>query len=379
MKVAVVHEYFCGWGGSEAVAMALHSLFPDAPIHTLVANPIHAREGPLAGVELHTSFIQRLPMSHRVYWAYYPLFPLAVEQLDLREYDLVISSSHGWVKNVLTRPGALHICYCHTPLRWAWEGVAPGGRLPGLLKLPLSAFMHYVRMWDASAGPRIDQFVANSHEVARRIRRYYGREAKVVYPPIETDYFLPEDRDEEHFLVVSRLISYKRVDLAIEAFNRLRLPLKVVGAGRDLARLRKLAGPTVEVLGWQPKERVRELYAGCRALVLPGKEDLGMTALEAQSAGRPVIAYAAGGALETVINGVTGLFFNSQDVNALMDAVARFQGMTWDKQLTRRHALRFDRQVFLDRMEQIIQQVQSRAAVVEQESYGRLFTVGAKD
>lgn len=353
MKVAIVHEYFCTLGGSEAVATALCSLYPDAPVYTLVADPVHSRKGPLADRELHTSFIQRLPFSHRLYWAYYPLFPLAVEQLDLREYDLVISSSHGWVKNILTRPEALHICYCYTPLRWAWEGVAPGV-LPGLLQAPLSAFMHYVRMWDASANPRVDQFVATSREVARRIHRYYGRDAEVVYPPIDTDYFLPEAWDEDYFLVVSRLMPYKRVDLAIEAFNRLRLPLKVVGTGRELGRLKRMAGPTVEVLGWQPRERVRDLYASCRALIHPSKEDLGMTALEAQSAGRPVIAYGAGGALETVIDGETGLFFDSQDVSSLVGAVRRFEGLSWDKGCIRRNALRFDRRLFLDRMQEII-------------------------
>ncbi|MFQ5873868.1 MAG: glycosyltransferase [Dehalococcoidia bacterium] len=354
MKVALVHEYFSTLGGSEAVALTLRERFPHAPLYTLVADPAHMERGPLKDAEVHTSFLQRLPFSHHLYWAYYPLFPLAVERLDLREHDVVISSSHGWVKNVLTRPGALHICYCHTPLRWAWEGVEPGGRFLGPFKALAGVFMHYVRVWDASATPRVDLFVANSREVAQRIRRYYGREAQVVYPPIDTDYFLPGNQDGEYFLLVSRLVPYKRVDLAIEAFNHLGLPLKVVGSGREMGRLRRLAGPTVELLGWQPRERLRQLYAGCRALILPGKEDLGMTSLEAQATGRPVIAYGAGGALETVVPGETGVLFPSQRVEALMVAIGHFNGMVWDKERIRHHALQFDRRVFLERMEQLV-------------------------
>lgn len=377
MKVALVHEYFCSLGGSEVVALALRELYPEAPIYTLLADPAHQKGGVLLDADVRTSFLQRLPFSRQAYWAYCPLFPMAVESLDLREYDLVISSSHGWVKNVLTRPGGLHICYCHTPLRWAWEQTTPRRRLARLLSPFVSLWLHYVRVWDAASTPRVDHFVANSYEVARRLRRYYGREAYVVYPPIDTDFFQPEDVEGDYFLVVSRLVPYKRVELAVEAFNRLKLPLKVVGAGSELGRLKRLAGPAVEVLGWQPRERLRELYAGCRALILPGKEDLGMAALEAQSAGRPVIAHGAGGALETVFPGETGLHFGPQKVEAIINAVRQFEGMRWDKALIRRHAIQFDRRVFLERMANFIHEAWSRH-IGEGHQARRVLSAGVK-
>jgi glycosyltransferase involved in cell wall biosynthesis len=216
--------------------------------------------------------------------------------------------------------------------------------------------MGYVRRWDRRATDRVHVFIANSRETRTRLQRYYGRPAHVVYPPIDTTFFVPQEEQGDYFLVVSRLVSYKRVDVAIQAFARLGLPLKVVGAGRAMRKLAKIAGPTVELLGWQSRERLRDLYAGCRGLVLPGKEDLGMTALEAQSAGRPVIAYGEGGALETVIPRETGLHFVPQTVDALINAVQVFQGMSWDKERIRRNALQYKRSIFLREMDQIVRQ-----------------------
>jgi glycosyltransferase involved in cell wall biosynthesis len=355
VKVALVHDYFASLGGSEAVALALRQLFPEAPLYTLLADRRHFY-GALEGVDVRPSFLQYLPGAPSRYWLYYPLFIRAVESLDLRGYDLIISSSHGWVKNIRTRPGSLHICYCHTPLRYAWEGIKSGLPLDWLM-LPLTrVLMAYVRRWDLRGTDRVHLFVANSQEVKARLQRHYGRSAQVVYPPIETTFFLPQEEQGNYFLLVSRLVPYKRVDLAVRAFTQLGLPLKVVGTGRAMGRLARIAGPTVELLGWQPRERLRELYAGCWALVLPGKEDLGMTALEAQAAGRPVIAYGEGGALETVIPGETGIHFVPQTGEALIKAVRDFQGMSWDKERIRRHALQFDRRVFLREMDRVIQQ-----------------------
>ena len=374
MRVALVHDYFASLGGSEAVVLALRQLFPEAPLYTLFADKRHLNGGVLDEVEGRTSFLQRMPGIEDRYWLYYPLFPRAVESLDLREYDLVISSSHGWVKNVRTAPGSLHICYCHTPLRYAWERVDPGLAMTGLARPITGALMAYVRRWDRKATQRVNVFVANSLEVQSRLQRYYGRSAEVVYPPIDTEYFLPGDAQGDYFLVVSRLVPYKRVDLAVQAFAEMRLPLKVVGDGRAIGELQKLAGPTVEFLGRQPRERLRDLYSRCRALVLAGKEDLGMTSLEAQAAGRPVIAHGAGGALETVVPGETGVHFAPQTVEALIKSVRDFQGMVWDTDRIRRNALRYDQSVFLREMDLIVREhcADTRGAdVVPAESVAR--------
>lgn len=356
MKVAFVHEYFASLGGSEAVALALRQLFPDAPMYTLFADRRHLRGGVLDGVDVRTSFLQRMPQVTRRYWLYYPLFPRAVESLDLREFDLVISSSHGWVKNIITRPDTLHICYCHTPLRYAWQDTDPGLPLDRLTRHLTRALMGYVRSWDRQATHRVDVFVANSREVRSRLQRYYNRPAHVVYPPIDTTFFVPQEKPGDYFLAVSRLVQYKRVDLAVQACTRLGLPLKVVGEGREMRKLAKIAGPTVELLGWQSRDRLRDLYAGCRAFILPGEEDLGMTALEAQAAGRPVIAYGAGGALETVIPGETGIHFSPQSVDALVSAIEEFRGIEWDQQGIRRNALLFDEEVFIREMKRIVEE-----------------------
>lgn len=356
MKVALVHEYFASLGGSEAVALELHRLFPEAPVYTLFADGRHLCGGVLDGVEVHTSFLQRLPRVASRYWLYYPLFPRAVESLDLRGYDLVVSSSHGWVKNIITSPNALHVCYCHTPLRYAWEDIDPGLPLDRWLRPLTRTLMGRVRGWDQRCTDRVQVFIANSKEVQCRLQRYYGRSSHVVYPPIDTAFFSPQGEPGNYFLIVSRLVQYKRVDLAVQACTQLGLPLKVVGEGREMGKLAGMAGPTVELLGWQSRERLRELYAGCRGFILPGKEDLGMTALEAQACGRPVVAYGDGGALETVVTGETGIHFTPQTVDALIRALERFQGMHWDGERIRRNALLFDREVFMREISRIVRE-----------------------
>ena len=356
MKVAIVHEYFASMGGSEAVALELRQLFPESTMFTLFADKRHLRGGVLDNVDVRTSFLQRLPQVASRYFFYYPLFPRAVASLDLRGYDLVISSSHGWVKNILTSPGTLHICYCHTPLRYAWESIDPGLPLDRWIRPLTRSLMGRVRSWDQRATDRVNVFVANSREVQARLQRCYGRPSQVVYPPIDTSFFVPQREQGDYILVVSRLVQYKRVDLAVQACTQLRLPLKVVGEGREMRKLARMAGPTVELLGWQSRERLRNLYAGCRAFILPGKEDLGMTALEAQASGRPVIAYGDGGALETVVSGETGIHFAPQTVDALINAIEEFQHMHWDNERIRRNALHFDHAVFMREMNRIVQE-----------------------
>lgn len=356
-KVAIVHDFFCNIGGSDVVASLLHGLFPQAPVYTLLVYDRNRGHPLLRGMDLRTSFIQRLPLAGRAHQPYLPLFPLAIEQFDLSAYDLVLSSSHSCAKGVLTRPETLHICYCHTPMRYAWDlyyDYVHTELRQGLFR-PLAALvMAYVRLWDAAAAGRVDYYVANSAYVASRIRKHYRREAEVIYPPVDTDYFVPGEERGDFFLVVSRLTRYKRVDLAVEAFNRLGLPLKVIGEGPELPRLRRLAGPNVEFLGYRARDEVRRHMAACRAFVFPGLEDFGIAPVEAQAAGRPVIAYGAGGVLETVEDGVTGVLFAAQTVDALAAAVERSLGLTFETEACRRSALRFDRSVFLERVSRFV-------------------------
>lgn len=356
-RTVIVHDYLNQYGGAERVLEALHELFPQAPIYTSIYDP-GAMPARYREWDIRTSWMQRLPGWRRLFRAYFPLYPSAFESFDLSGYDLIISSSSAFAKGVIPAPGARHICYCHTPMRFAWRAadyVAQEGlgvRRRALLALPLTA----LRLWDAVSSSRVDWFVANSRVVAGRIRRYYGREATVIPPPVELPPFRPQPPGD-FYLAGGRLIPYKRVDLAVRAFTALGLPLKVFGSGRDEPRLRALAGPNVEFLGRVSDEELRALFARCRAFIFPGEEDFGITTLEAMAAGRPVIAYAAGGALETVVEGVTGRFFHEQSAAALAAAVAASRSDEYDPLAIRRHAEGFGREVFLARMREFVDSV----------------------
>ncbi len=356
MKVALVHDYLNQMGGAERVLLALHELYPDAPIYTSIYAP--QRVDPAFGrLDIRASFMQRLPLVTRHHQPFLPLYPLAFERLDLRAYDLILSSSSAFAKGGIAPPGALHICYCHTPMRWAWsyQDYIAGERVGPLPRLLLPLLMRRLRAWDQATARRVDHFIANSPLVAQRIASYYQREAVVIPPPVETVNYSLAPVQENFFLIVSRLVPYKRIDLAIEAFNRLRLPLKIIGIGRDRARLERLAGPTITFLGWLPDAQVRDYLARCRALIHPGAEDFGLTPLEAQASGRPVIAYGAGGALSSVIEGVTGLFFRERSPSALAEAVQRFRPDQFDPQTIRHHAEEFDIRRFQQRVARFIQ------------------------
>jgi glycosyltransferase involved in cell wall biosynthesis len=358
MNIALVHDYLNQYGGAERVLEALHDVYLSAPVYTSIyapkKMPEHYRRWPI-----RTSFMQRLPgvMSH--HQLYMPLYLFAMESFDLSRYDVVLSSSSAFAKGVITEAGALHVCYCHSPMRFAWnfrdyiqgeKGAARRARrfLPGVL--------NYVRLWDEVSAGRVDAFIANSRVVARRIRKRYRREATIINPPVDTRLYTPLEGKApgDYFLIVSRMIPYKRLDVAIDAFTRLKLPLKVVGKGRQEAELRARAGPNIEFLGSQPDAELKRLYAGCRAFIFPGQEDFGITPLEAQASGRPVIAYGAGGALETVVEGVTGEFFPRQSAEALANVVARFDERAYDPAAIRRHAESFDTEVFKRKIEEFI-------------------------
>ncbi|MCS7288103.1 MAG: glycosyltransferase [Roseiflexus sp.] len=360
MRVALIHDYLNQYGGAERVLEALHDLFPTAPIYTSIYDP-HAMPAAYRSWDIRPSWMQRLPAWRRLFRAYVLLYPLAFESFDLSAYDLLISSSSAFAKGIIPRPDAVHICYCHTPMRFAWrtsdylarEGFGAVRR--AALTLPLAL----LRMWDVISAQRVDAFIANSRIVARRIRRYYRREAVVVPPPVDLPPFC-ETLPGAYFLAGGRLIPYKRLDLAVQACTRLRLPLKIFGDGRDRARLHAMAGPTIEFLGWVSEAERRALFAGCRAFIFPGEEDFGIAPLEAMAAGRPVIAYGAGGALETVVEGVTGRFFHEQTVEALMEAIVATLTERYDARAIRRHAEQFGRETFLERMRLLIEEIMQR-------------------
>jgi glycosyltransferase involved in cell wall biosynthesis len=347
MRLAIVHDYLNQYGGAERVLEALHGLFPRAPIFTSMYDPTRLPNF-YRQYDIHTSFMQRLPGVTTHHQAYLPLYPVAFESFDFSDYDVVLSNSSAWCKGVVTTPETVHICYCLTPMRFAWRyrDYVERERLGRLLRLGLPAAMTALRVWDVTSSQRVDRFLAISRAVAARINKYYGRQATIVYPPVDTRRFATTRPPGNYYLIVSRLVPYKRVDLAVEAFNRLGLPLKVVGDGRDHAALRDRAAPNVEFLGRVSDPEVVALIQGCRGFLFPGEEDFGITPVEAQAAGRPVVAYGAGGALDTVLDGETGVHFGEQTVASLISGVRRLESLSLDSVRIADHARRFDITIF---------------------------------
>jgi glycosyltransferase involved in cell wall biosynthesis len=332
MRVALVHEWLVGYAGSEKVLEAIASLYPQAPIHALLHDPRALVGTPLADRRVVTSFLQRLPGSRRHHRLYLPLMPLAVEQFDVGDVDVVISSNHAVAKGVLTRADQLHISYIHTPMRYAWDLYHEHIRATGLAwRAVARPLMHYLRLWDRLAADRVDVLVANSHYVARRVRKAYGRDAAVIHPPVDVERFAAamQPRRDDFYLVVSRLVPYKRVDAIVQALGG-RGELVVIGDGPERGRLEKLAGPRVRLLGAVDDATVAEHMGRCRALIQMSDEDFGITVVEAQAAGAPVIAYGRGGATETVIDGESGILFNAQTPASLAAALERFESLPAD-------------------------------------------------
>ena len=355
MRVAIVHDWLNQTGGAENVLDVLHDMYPDAPIFTSMYGPdqMHPK---YREWDIRTSFMQKFPGVTRHHQPYLALYPFAFERFDLSPFDVVISNSSGFCHGVLTRPDALHVNYCLAPPRFVWtlpqylerEHVGRAGRLV------LPWLVSYLRLWDAVASQRVDHFIGISRAIAARIKKYYRRDAEVIFPPVETTRFHHVDEPEDFYLIVSRLIPYKRVDLAVRAFNQLGRKLVIVGGGRDEQALRSIAGPTVEFTGRLTDAEVDSLYARCKAFVFPGEEDFGITPLEAQASGRPVIAYGGGGALETVLPGVTGVFFEQQTVESLIDAVRRLEDLSLNPQAAMHWAAEFDTSVFVRRLRESV-------------------------
>ncbi len=352
MKVAIVHYWLVGMRGGEKVVEALCDMYPDADIFTHVYVPEKCSEK-IRRHKVTTTFINRLPRAATMYKSYLPLMPLALEQIDLSGYDLIISSESGPAKGVIAPADALHVCYCHTPMRYIWNMYHDYRKGAGWLKkLLMPPLVHYLRMWDVSSSNRVDSFVANAQTVARRINRYYGRAATVIYPPVDTDAFAisPAAELQDYYLMAGELVAYKRPDIAVQAFNEMGLNLVVIGGGEMLDALRRSAGPTVKVLGPQPFSVLKEHYSRCQALIFPGEEDFGMVPVEAMASGRPVVAFGRGGATETVEEGVTGVFFGEQTAQALSAAVQRLSSLRLDPQVIALRARRFGREPFMSQM-----------------------------
>lgn len=347
MKIAIVHDYFTQLGGAEKVAEELVHLLPTADLYSTVALP-HCIPSGLENVPIQTTWMQRLPMMKKYYRLYFLLYPFAVGSLDLSRYDLVITSSSGYAKGVQTNPDAIHVCYCHTPMRWAWsfDSYSERESMSSAKRVILPRLISLLRTWDLGASRQPDHFVANSQTVAARIKRAYGRNAEVIHPPIDIHRFRPVQEQEDYYLVLARLVSYKQIDLAVEACTQLGRRLLVIGDGPDRARLEAAAGPTVQFLGRLPDAEVEYYASRCRALLFPGEEDFGMAPLEIAAAGRPTIAYRRGGAVETIVEGVTGIFFDEPSAGKLAEAIQQFERQKWSSAALCAHAKNFSVKVF---------------------------------
>ena len=357
-QIAIVHDWLISMRGGEKVLEVLCELFPEATLFTLVH-----RDGSLSAsierMKITTSFIQNMPFGRNHYRHFLPLYPTAVRQFDLRDFDLVISSSHAAAKGVRVRKDALHICYCHTPMRYIWdqyEEYFGNGRASPLVRSAMKLFLGSLRRWDVETAEGVDYFIANSCNVQERIMRIYGRESIVIHPPVDVNRFFTSNKDDGYFLIVSALVPYKRTDVAVEAFNRLGEKLIIIGTGSERKKLQSLAKSNIEFRGWVGDEELPSYYAGCRALVFPGVEDFGIVPVEAMASGKPVIAYALGGALETVVEGTTGIFFREQNAMSLEQAIKELAKGNFCPDIIRQHTLQFDRQIFKERMQCFIQE-----------------------
>lgn len=361
MRLALVHDFLVQHGGAEEVLRAFHETWPDAPIYTLIHDP--ERAGTMVkGATVHPSFLQSIPFARRRYQWLLPLMPSAVERHDLSAYDVVLSSSSAFAKGVITHPHTLHVCYCHTPTRYLWSDthtyVNERRSIPPLQSLA-PFLLSYLRLWDRHSADRVDHFIANSSNVQRRIAKYYRKESDVLHPPVDTARFTPNTQyqipnTQGYFLTGGRLVGYKRFDLVVRVFNRLGTPLKIFGTGPALAELRAAAKPNIEFCGFVDATTRADLYRNCVAFIHPQEEDFGISAIEAMASGRPVIAYARGGVLETMIDGVTGVFFDEQIWEALADAILRFDARSFDAEKIRTHALQWDVSQFKTRIKEYV-------------------------
>ncbi|MDD5039737.1 MAG: glycosyltransferase [Patescibacteria group bacterium] len=358
MKIALVHDHLNQLGGGERVLKALCEMHPEAPVYTLIYDPIGTQHR-FDEYTIKQSFISHFPFARKKFRWYLPMMVPATESYDLSGYNVVFSDSSGLAKGVLTPPKTLHICYCHTPTRYLWSDhneIIDKFERKRLIGRASQLYRSYLRIWDRLAADRVDRFIANSKFVAKRIQKYYKRDSVVINPPVNTDRFSITDSQDDYYLMITRLRPYKRVDIAIQAFNKLGLPLYIIGEGEDEDRLRSMAGPHIKFLGFVSDQKIAEYYSRCKAFIHPQEEDFGITCVEAMASGRPVIAYGSGGALETVVPGTTGVLFDEQSWEAIADTVIHFKPENFDSAMIRQHAEQFSVARFKDRISTFVEQ-----------------------
>lgn len=357
MRIALVHDYLVQYGGAERVLECFTELFPDAPIYTLVYSP-ELMHGVFSDKDIRTSFIQKLPFAKNRHRIFPQLMPVAIEQFDFSKYDIVLSDSSSYAKGIITGPETLHICYMHTPMRYAWDDCQKYTKdfyFPNIVKKLVPFAMNYIRIWDRVSAERVDHLISNSNFVAKRIRKYYKKESVVIHPPVSVNDFSVSEEKGDYFLMVGRLIAYKRFDIAIKAFNKLGLKLKIIGRGPEMKRLQKMAGPNIEFLGRVPDEELAGYYSRCKAFIFPQEEDFGIVAIEAMASGRPIIAYRGGDIPEHIEEGKSGIFFDSQNPEAVAQAVGKFNDSDFDPEYIRSRVLKFDREIFKDNIRRYIE------------------------
>lgn len=356
MKIALIHDHLAQDGGAERVLQAFQEIYPEAPTYTLVYDRKRAHPA-FRNRTIYTSFLQKIPLGLHHYQWFLPWMPTAVEHYDLTSYNVVLSSCSAFAKGVITRPDSLHICYCHSPTRYLWSDTYSYVNelpYPKLIKKIIPFILPRIRLWDQVAAQRVDEYIANSKTVRQRIAKYYRRPSTVIHPPVELKNFQISEGYDQYFLIGGRLVPYKRFDLAVQAFNKLGLQLKIFGTGPEEKRLKKMAKPNIEFLGQISEGEKNRLMGRAKAFLYPQEEDFGITAIEAMACGRPVIAYAKGGALETVIDGQTGVLFRDQNWAALSDAVIRFKPEQFQGEAIRRQAERFGLDRFKERVRQFV-------------------------
>jgi len=356
MKIALVHDYLVQDGGAERVLQAFQEIWPKAPTFALLYDP--SRMTGFKGKEIRTSFLQQVPFALKRYKWFMPLMPMATERHNVNDFDVVLSSTSAFAKGVITRPETLHVCYCHTPTRYLWSDTHSYINeigLPRSVRRLVPLMLTDIRVWDRLAADRVDRFIANSETVGRRIRKYYQRDSDVIHPPVDTTRYALAKKPGDYYLAGGRLVAYKRFDVVVRAFNKLGIKLKVFGEGPEMAKLRAMARPNIEFTGRVGEREKAELYAGAIAYIHPQEEDFGITAVEAMASGKPVIAFHKGGAVETVIDGKTGVFIEEQSWEELANQIIRFEPEKFDARAIREHAIGYDTAIFKERIRRYVE------------------------
>ena len=359
MKKALIHEWFSVYGGAERCIESFTNIWNDFDIYALIDFlSDEERETILKGKKANTSFIQNLPFAQTKYRNYLPLFPFAIEQFDLRDYDLIISSSHAVAKGVLTHSNQLHISYIHTPIRYAWDlyhqYLNESGLNRGVKGILAKYFLHKIRLWDISTINRVDYYIANSQYIARRIKKIYGKDSKVIYPPVDIDKFQLYEKKEDYYFTMSRMVPYKKIDLIVEAFSKTDKKLVVAGTGPDFEKIKKLATPNIELLGYIDDSEAINYMQRAKAFLFSAVEDFGITPVEAQACGTPVICLGKGGTKETILDGETGIHFQEQKIDSLLEAVEKFERSEFEPKKIRANAERFSKQRFEKEIEEFV-------------------------